>query len=113
MKKNILAILAGVSIIFATSGCKESSSDDTSASENATEHSDTTYMESHDNNGQPTTDSEGGSVTETKGAPESGYGNANNTELQPGTTGSAGSATQRGSDDNEKDNDKGDNDKEE
>jgi len=105
MKKNILAILAGVSIMFATSGCKDSSND-TSASESRTEHSDTTYMESQDNNGQPTTDSEGGSVTETKGAPESGYGNANNTELQPGTTGSAGSATQRGSGDNEKEEDK-------
>jgi hypothetical protein len=100
MKKHIIAILAGASIIFATSGCKESSND-TSASEDATEHSDTTYMESQDNNGQPVTDDEGGSVTETKGAPESGYGNANNTELQPGTTGSAGSATQRGSDDNQ------------
>jgi hypothetical protein len=100
MKKNMIAILAGFSIIFATSGCKESSND--TSSDNSTEHSDTTYMESQDNNGQPAPDSEGGSVNETKGAPESGYGNANNTELQPGTTGSAGSATQRGSDDTEK-----------
>ena len=65
----------------------------TSSDKQTTQPSDTTYMEGE------VTDGEGGRGTETEGSVESGYGNANGTELHPTTSGSPDSATQRGTDD--------------
>ena len=93
-------IIACVITTIALNGLFSCGNDNRSAkTDDKIEQSDTTYMENADNNGQPTTDHDGGTVTETKGAPESGYGNANNTELQPSNTGSEGSAAGRGEDD--------------
>jgi len=94
MRKHILKISTAVLFAFAAFACQDSRN--TASTGDETEMAgDTTYLESEDNNGQPTTGSEGGTVNETKGAPESGYGNGNNTELHPSNTGSAGSAAQR------------------
>jgi hypothetical protein len=101
MKKHILSIATVGLLSLGMMSCGNSSNreeDSMGAQGKETEQSDTTYMEAQDNNGQPTTDHDGGTVSETKGAPESGYGNANNTELQPSPNGSSGSAAGTGDD---------------
>ena len=96
MKNHILKIFTATAFAAAMIGCQDSRNTASTGEETET-HSDTTYMESLDDNGQPTSGSEGGgTVNETKGAAESGYRNSNNTELHPSSTGSSGSAAQRG-----------------
>ena len=95
MKNHILKIFTATAFAAAMIGCQDSRNTASTGNETET-FNDTTYMESQDNNGQPTSGSEGGTVNETKGAAESGYGNGNNTELHPSSTGSSGSAAQRG-----------------
>ena len=93
MKKGILNIMLTVGLGLFVAGCGNSSRENAQANdEERTEQSDTTYMESQDNNAQPSTDSDGGVVDETRGAPESGYGNANGTELAPETSENPGAA---------------------
>ena len=82
MKTKISSILAALVIGIAVVGCNNTSQRDTSSETETTQQSDTTYMESQDNNGQPTSDQDGGTVTETEGAPESGYGTSNGSELE-------------------------------
>jgi hypothetical protein len=99
MKKQINSFIGAVLVSMALVSCGDTkdrnNTTDTARGEKDTEQADSTYMENADNNGQPTTDHDGGSVTETKGAPESGYGNANGSE-STSPTGSAGNAAQRG-----------------
>jgi hypothetical protein len=84
MKKNNLIIAAAIFGFGTLIGCSNSSDRNSASGEEGTEQSDSTYLDSQDNNGQPTTDDDkGGTVTETEGAPESGYGQGNGTELQP------------------------------
>lgn len=80
MKHTITSIFAALLIGISIVGCKDGSQRDTSGEQESTQQSDTTYMESQDNNGQPSPDSDGGTVTETEGAPESGYGTANGSD---------------------------------
>jgi hypothetical protein len=83
MKKNNIVIAAIIFVFGTMIGCSKSSDRNTARDEDKTEQSDTTYLENQDNNGQPTTNNEdGGTVNETEGAPESGYGQGNATKLE-------------------------------
>lgn len=74
MKLKITTILAAAFLGFAAIGCNDSTRRDAASEQESTEQSDSTYLDNQDNNGQPTSGQEGGTVTETEGAPESGYG---------------------------------------
>ena len=76
----ITSILAAALLGFAAIGCNESARNDAASEQESTTQSDSTYLENQDNNGQPTSDQDGGTVTETEGAPESGYGTSGGSE---------------------------------
>jgi hypothetical protein len=97
MKKQLIYLSITLALSGTLASCDRSTRDNQADGQQKSEN-DSTYLESQDNNGQPTSDSDGGTVDETKGAPESGYGNANGTELAPSSSGSSGSASQRGTD---------------
>jgi hypothetical protein len=102
MKKQLIYVGLAAALAAGFVSCERSNKDSSqTVEENA--QSDSTYLDNQDNNGQPTSGSEGGKVDETKGAPESGYGNANGTELSPSTSENSGSASQGGSDEAEDD----------
>jgi hypothetical protein len=79
--KTCITLLLAIAISTGTFSCK--SDRKTSREDERREKSDTTYLENQDNNGQPTSDEEeGGTVTETEGAPESGYGSSSGSDDQ-------------------------------
>ena len=88
MKANWLTIVGCGVLMSMSVACENNSSRSSASEDERVEQSDTTYMESQDNNGQPGSDSEGGTVNETQGARESGYGSGNDTESDPRRPGS-------------------------